>query len=502
MLTEIPADARILLRSDPASPFSEKARIIQKYIHKLERPTMSDDHPFCTVINNDVDLALASIHAIRREMCADDAADSELPRAIHSRLGSIGIPLLEWCLWVLKDMTFAFTNCAIHNNDRIEVATKALVVLNALIGAPRGLQIVLRSESRCQEVVDIVVHAWASSAALAFWRHAVFPSTILLDKLNASPEFNVLVRESQERYMPTVPLCVLRHVAAFSHRDLEVLPDPDLKRQPVEVHIQLMTHLCMNYPSECLTLFIRHKAADWVCRALARVLTIPFEDWAFGGAEREVLVNPFEAIVMFLDCLFKLDFTLISMKGALHHRLVRSLVRCISELSRQKRLGQGHTEGLNCAPVLKAVIIRLCIGVRKSGSILRLACRAMDTLDLAQEEEERHLSKREFAALWSAWDELKKSVAEARKEWVVDPNVRSGRRCMNPQCTAPYARRLKRCTACQFLVVCSRACQEYVWTTLDHGSHCFNLASCSLAAAQKDEEHDFENCRCSRFTLI
>ncbi|KAF9023514.1 hypothetical protein BDZ89DRAFT_1069876 [Hymenopellis radicata] len=397
-------------------------------------------------------------------------------------------------------MTFAFTNCGAHNIVRIEVATRALVVLSALISAPRGLQLVLRSESRRQEVVDIVVHAWASCAELAFWRHAVFPSMILLDKLNASPELNVLVRESLERYMPTVPLCVLRHVAAFSHRDLEVLPDPDLKRQPVEVHIQLMTHLCKIDPSK-ITLLLTHRADKWVCRALARVLTIPFEDWAAGGAE-ETLVNPFGSIVMFLDCMFELDLTLISMKRALHHRLVRSLVRCISELSRQKRLGQGHMEDLSYAPDLRAVILRVCIGVRKSGSILRLACRAMDSLDLAQEEEERSLSKdSEFAALWSAWDELKKSVAEARKEWVVDPNVRNGWRCMNPQCTAPYARRLKRCTACQFLVVCSRACQEYVWTTLDHRSQCFNFASCYLAAEQKDEEHS-ESCRCSRFTLI
>ncbi|KAF8896991.1 hypothetical protein CPB85DRAFT_1328485 [Mucidula mucida] len=73
---------------------------------------------------------------------------------------------------------------------------------------------------------------------------------------------------------------------------------------------------------------------------------------------------------------------------------------------------------------------------------------------------------------------------------------------MNPQCAAPYARRLKLCTDCQFLVVCSRACQKYMWTVLDHRSRCFNFAGCYVAVTQNDERHDDENCRCQQFTLI
>ncbi len=427
MLSEFPSDARVLLRrSGPDQPFCEKARIIEKYIHELERPVMPNhSHPLCDVYNDDVAVGLACIAAIRWEM--SEADSRKLPRAIHSRLRSIGVPILEWCLWILEDMSFAFRNCDIHNTIRIDSGTEALVVLNSFISDPRGLQLVLRR----QEVVGIVVHAWASVSGLAYWRDAVVPVTLLLDKLHSTPQLHDLVVETLRRYTPAVPLQILRHVAAFSHRDLDPLPDPKLERLSVEVHIHLMTQLCQILPaSDCTSLLIRHKAPKWVCRTLARVLTIPFKDWASAA---EVLMNPFEVILTFLGDLFEADSTLISMKAALHHQLVQSLVRCLSEVSRQNRLGQKNH---NCAPVLVAVIMQVCLGVRMSGTILRLACRAMDRLDLAHEEKERFISKDEASESvrsWAAWDVLKDEISRARKKWVVDPNVRSGWRCMNPQ---------------------------------------------------------------------
>ncbi len=380
------------------------------------------EHPLCDVYNDDVAVGIACISTIRWEI---SEVDAKLPRAIHSRIGSIGAPLLEWCLWVLKDMSFAFSNCHGHNTIRVPAANDALVVLNSFISDPRGLQLVLRRKA---VVVDIVVHAWASVAGLAICRDAVVPVTLLLDKLHNTPQLHDRVVESLAQYTPAVPLQIIRHIAAFSHRDFEPLPpDPALERAPVEVHIDLLTQLCRIHHA---TILMTHNGPTWMCRALARVLTIPFEDWEGTG---EMLMNPFMTILAFFKTLFELDPSLVSMKAALRHQLVRSLVRCLSEVSRQKRLGQGYMKNPSCAPVLDAVILQVCVGVRTSGTILRLACRAMDTLNLAEEENERFISKDDESAMsWAAWDVLKDSISRARMEWVVDPNVRSGWRCMNP----------------------------------------------------------------------
>ncbi len=131
---------------------------------------------------------------------------------------------------------------------------------------------------------------------------------------------------------------------------------------------------------------------------------------------------------MFFKNFFELDPLFMSMKAALRHKLLQSLVRCLAEVSKQKRLGQDRMRSLSCAPVLEAVILQVYIGVRRSGTISRLACRAMDSLDLRVEEKERILTDdEESLGSWAAWDVLKNNIARGRKEWAVDPNaVRSG----------------------------------------------------------------------------
>ncbi len=429
------------------------------------------EHSFCHAYNADVAVALACIAVIRWEMGDTVLGDSKLPRAIHSRMGSIGVPLLEWCLWVLRDIFFAVPDCLEHNTRRINAATDALVVLSSFISDPRGLQLVLRR----YEIVDIVVHAWASAAGLAFCRDAVLPSMLLLDKLHGTPQLHDLVVESLARYMTAVPLQILRHVAAFSHRDLEPLPDPSLRRLPVEIHIQLMVQLCDILPTDCATLFIAHKAPKWVSRALARVLTIPFEDWE---GPVEVLMNPFKVLLTFHSNLFELDPSLISMKAALRHKLVQSLVRCLSEVSRQKRLGLGCMISLSCAPVLEAVILQVYVGVRTSGTILRLACRALDSLDLVQEEKERFLTDDEESLnFWAAWDVLKNNISRVRNGWVVDPNVRSGGRCMNPQVGLPES--ILSSSIDVHLVVCCALC------TSSQAVHGLSVLGCVFSCMPK-----------------
>ncbi|KAK0492332.1 hypothetical protein EDD18DRAFT_511080 [Armillaria luteobubalina] len=447
-LDRIPAGARPLLNVKH-STLSTVQPIIKRYMCRLKPPK---DNQSVTFVSEPIMASLCI-----RAMCT--FMDGHCTKCHHSFLEMIrsrkGMQwILEWSTFFLEtllDGTTLFIDQK-TSHDEVQFLTDAMdaaVTLLCQCTAYSDTTTFISSSHLAKRLVQRIFDVWVTFNCAPLSQRLAISSLVTLDHYIQNPALNAIftdtVREAPiDTVSRTLPN-IVEYVNAYPRGATEPSP-PDTYSS----NVMLLIKLC-RCDDEFREHLLKQNMLVWICRALA-VMTSPRTPIPLRTSCVFAELSPFcSSLDLIYTFLLPTETRVELLEVALRHRLLPSVVRVINLADCFGPL-MGILQMLTEYGEKKPVLVRRAMNEIVRG---RLDVREDLPLDTTLHPSVLDSLAERRDEAWEAWGKVKSAI-------IGDRDIL--KKCMNPKCcTKPRKAKLRKCSRCLELVMCSQECQQTMW---------------------------------------